>query len=157
MLEENGAGETPAQVVERLSLAKARAVRALRPDAAVLAADTVVAISGRVLGKPRDRADAVGMLRSLSGATHEVWTGVTLIAGGDETVFSVRTLVTFRELSDDEIGGYVDGGEPMDKAGAYAIQGGAAGFVSTIDGSWTNVVGLPVEETLSALRRLGIV
>lgn len=157
MLEENGASETPAQVVERLSLAKARAVRALRPDAAVLAADTVVAISGRVLGKPRDRADAVGMLRSLSGATHEVWTGVTLIAGGDETVFSVRTRVTFRELSGDEIGAYVDGGEPMDKAGAYAIQGGAAGFVSTIDGSWTNVVGLPVEETLSALRRLGIV
>lgn len=157
MVEENGAGESPAQVVERLSLAKARAVRALRPDAAVLAADTVVAIGGRVLGKPRDRADAVGMLRSLSGATHEVWTGVTLIAGADETVFSVRTLVTFRELSDDEVGAYVDSGEPMDKAGAYAIQGGAAAFVSAIDGSWTNVVGLPVDETLSELRRLCMV
>lgn len=156
MPEENGAREVPSQVVERLALAKARAVRALRPDAAVLAADTVVAIADSVLGKPRDRDEAVAMLRSLSGATHEVWTGVALIAGANVEVFSVGTRVTFRELSEDEIAGYVAGGEPMDKAGAYAIQGGAAGFVSSIDGSWTNVVGLPMEETLAALNRLGV-
>ena len=149
------AGETPSQVVERLSLAKARAVRAMRPGVPVLAADTVVAIGGRVLGKPRDREDAIGMLRSLSGAVHEVWTGVSLLAA-EEATFSVRTLVTFRAVTDAEIERYVDGGEPMDKAGAYAIQGGAAGFVSSIDGSWTNVVGLPVDETLAALRRVGV-
>lgn len=149
-------GESPADLVARLSLEKARAVRARRPGAVTLAADTVVVSGGSALGKPRDPADAVQMLRSLSGATHEVWTGVSILGRSEERTFSVCTLVTFRELNADEIAAYVAGGEPMDKAGAYAIQGGAAGFVTRIEGSYTNVVGLPLAEAVEALRQAGV-
>lgn len=148
-------GESPSSLVSRLSLEKARAVLARRPDSVIVAADTVVVAEGQVLGKPRDEADAARMLRALSGRTHEVWTGVSILGGADEPAIVVCTRVVFRELDDEEIARYAAGGEPMDKAGAYAIQGGAAGFVARIEGSYTNVVGLPLAETVEALRQLG--
>lgn len=148
--------EPPAALVARLSEEKARAVRGRRPDAVIVAADTVVVAAGEVLGKPRDDADAARMLRALSGTAHEVWTGVSIVGPHESRSIAVCTRVIFRGLSDGEIARYVAGGEPRDKAGAYAIQGGAAGFVTRIEGSYTNVVGLPLAETLEALRLLGI-
>jgi septum formation protein len=140
-------GEDPARHVRRLALAKARAVARRVPAGLVLGADTVVALDGRILGKPRDARDAVLMLSLLSGRTHEVLTGVALVAGGARRgpTAVVRTRVTMRPLRAGEIRDYVAGGEPLDKAGAYAIQGGARRFVERVEGSRTNVVGLPLE------------
>jgi septum formation protein len=139
----------PWRTAEELSLAKAVAVAQLRPDALVIGGDTVVAIKSgegyEQLAKPLDAADAERMLRRLSGETHVVITGVSLVWSGGRKTFSATSSVMFRELSGDEIRAYVDTGEPMDKAGAYAIQGGAAGFVAHLEGSLTNVIGLPVE------------
>lgn len=140
-------GEAPEPLVRRLALAKARA--AARPGELALGADTVVAIENQLLGKPADEADARRMLRALSGRTHDVWTGVALFAPGKEggtreLAHVERTRVTFRELSEAEIVDYVASGEPLDKAGAYAIQGGAAPFVERVDGDYDNVVGLPL-------------
>ncbi len=151
------AGETPEALVLRLARIKAATVA--RPGELVLGADTVVAIDGEILGKPIDDADATRMLRALSGQTHEVWTGVALhrttasepVALADAR----RTLVTFRRLSESEIAAYVASGEPRDRAGAYAIQGGAAGFVERIEGDWDNVVGLPLAAVRDLLRTLG--
>jgi nucleoside triphosphate pyrophosphatase len=136
--------------VRRLSEEKARAAFALRPDATVLGADTVVVIHDRILGKPQSAAQAAAMLRTLSGRVHEVLTGVAIMAAtlGKPTpsISSAvaRTQVWFSKLTDEEIEWYVATGEPMDKAGAYAIQGLASRFVERIDGSYSNVVGLPV-------------
>jgi septum formation protein len=146
-------GEPPEALVLRLALAKARA--AARAGELALGADTVVAIEHEVLGKPVDAEDARRMLRALSGRPHDVWTGVALVAAGPagasrEQVHAERTAVTFRRLTEDEIAAYVESREPLDKAGAYAIQGGAAAFVERVDGDYDNVVGLP----LAALRRL---
>ncbi len=150
------AGESPREMVERLALAKARA--AARPGEVALGADTVVALGEQVLGKPRDEAEARRMLQKLSGRTHEVWTGVAVFdrRAGVERVHrrAVRTAVTFRVLSESEIADYVASDEPSDKAGAYAIQGGAAAFVEQLEGDYDNVVGLPltaVEEMLAEL------
>lgn len=118
----------------------------------MLAADTLVVLNGAVLGKPRSVEEAEAMLARLSGRSHEVITGVALLDAEKEDVFHVGTLVEFRPLSPDEIGAYVRSGEPMDKAGAYGIQGGAAGFVRGIQGSYTNVVGLPLAEVVERLR-----
>ena len=135
----------PFATAERLAEAKARAVFALRPDALVIGADTVVTLDGEQFAKPRDADDARRMLRALSGRTHVVATGVSLVSIDGGRTFHERTRVTFRELGDAEIDAYVATGEPMDKAGAYAIQGGAAAFVLRREGSETNVIGLPLE------------
>ena len=133
----------PALEVARVSRLKAEAV-AREPEDVVVAADTVVVCRGKVLGKPRDAREAFQMLRQLSGSTHQVMTGLTVLSPmGTETVTEV-TRVCFRELTDREIQNYIATGEPMDKAGAYGIQGGAALFCSRVEGDYYNVVGLPV-------------
>lgn len=151
-------GESPADFAIRAACDKGAAVSCLRPDAWVLAADTVVAVGGEILGKPRDGADARRMLRLLAGREHEVLTGVALFAPDGACVerVVVRTRVGFRALSDDEIAAYVATGEPADKAGAYAIQGGAAPFARVVAGSYSNVVGLPVDEVRALLARHGL-
>ena len=131
------------QAVARLSYRKAAAIGA-DADQIVIGADTVVVLDGKVLGKPRDAADAVRMLQSLSGKTHQVMTGVCVLKGERVLTHTEVTEVTFRPLSDWEIRNYVATKEPMDKAGAYGIQGGAARFVEGIRGDYFNVVGLPV-------------
>lgn len=137
-------GEAPEEYARRLARDKARAVAQRFPGEAVLAADTIVAVAGEVLEKPRDPAGAARMLRLLSGRAHEVTTGVCLIAGGEETVRSETTRVHFLALREEDIARYVASGEPMDKAGAYAIQGGAARWIERIEGDYNNVVGLPL-------------
>jgi septum formation protein len=150
-------GESPVDLVARLALVKARAVDA--PGALVVGADTVVALDGEILGKPLDAADAARMLRALSGRAHEVWTGVAVVRDGAEPLTletTCRTRVVFRELDAREIDDYVASGEPLDKAGAYAIQGGAARFVERCEGDYENVVGLPLAATAALLERAGL-
>lgn len=138
-------GLSPAAMVEQLSLRKGQAVAgSVGPDSLVLAADTVVALGDTILGKPQDRAQAVSMLTSLSGKTHQVYTGVTLLGGGRRVTEHETTAVTFRSLSREEIVAYVDTGEPMDKAGAYGIQGYGALLVERLEGDYFNVMGLPL-------------
>ena len=146
--------EGPArEVVGILSLRKARAAAAQLSDGIVIASDTLVSLNGEALGKPADAQDARRMLLELSGNTHEVFTGVALIDAASGRTLSrvVRTGVRFRDLSDEEICAYIRTGEPMDKAGAYAIQGGAHGFVEALDGSYENVIGFPVEDVRELL------
>ena len=141
--EERMGDENPREHVGRLARLKAEAVAAA-PEDVVLGADTVVVIEGRILGKPADPAQAAWMLRLLSGREHEVITGFCLRAGGRSIVEVESTRVRFVPLSEREIADYVASGEPMDKAGAYAIQGLASRFVDRIEGCYCNVVGLPV-------------
>ncbi len=141
-------GEEPAAFTLRTAREKAESVSA---NGLVLGADTAVVIEGNVLGKPADAAEANEMLRSLSGKTHQVITGVCLRSKEKTDCFHVATAVLFRDLSEQEIEAYIATGEPMDKAGAYAIQGGAAGMVRRIDGSYSNVVGLPLCEVIEKL------
>ena len=129
---------------QRLAHDKARAVFARHPQSAVLGADTVVVVDEHLLEKPADPEDAARMLRLLSGRTHEVITGVCLLAPGFERTEAEITQVVFSPLPEAEIAAYVASGEPMDKAGAYAIQGMASRWVERIDGCYFNVVGLPV-------------
>lgn len=151
------AGESPQALVVRLADAKAAAVaRTDRPDEIVLAADTEVVRDGRSFGKPSERADAVAMLRSLSGRSHEVVTGVVARRGGVRRHTLVTTRVSFRTLTADEIAWYVATDEPMGKAGGYAMQGAGAVLIDRIDGSASNVIGLPLAETLGLLRALGL-
>jgi septum formation protein len=133
-------------------------VAAQFPGRFVLGADTIVVVEDQVLEKPRSATDAVRMLRLLSGRGHQVTTAVSLASpeGGAETCCAT-TEVFFRELQDEEIAGYVAGGEPMDKAGAYAIQGGAGPWVDRIEGEYSNVVGLPVSLVTEMLRSRGLV
>lgn len=139
------AGEHPGRHVARVAAEKAAFVARQYPDCIVVAADTVVVVDGRMLGKPTDDADAVRMLRLLAGRAHEVMTAV-VVRRRDRVVSAVdRTWVHVAPLSDDAISLYVASGEPRDKAGAYAIQGLARRFVDRIEGSYTNVVGLPME------------
>jgi septum formation protein len=150
--------ESPAEYVVRLASAKAQAGRRLRPEDPVLGADTVVVLDGAVFGKPRDRADALMMLKRLSGRCHEVYSGVALCSEGNRAAsLSSVTNVWFRTLSSDEIEAYVASGEPLDKAGAYAIQGLAARFIERIDGSYSGVVGLPLFETAKLLGRVRLI
>jgi septum formation protein len=121
----------------------------------VLAADTEVVIDGRVLGKPRDRDDAHAMLRALSGRSHEVISGIAVQRGDTSRIAQVTTAVTFRDLSDAEIAWYLATGEPDDKAGAYGLQGAGAVLVERLAGSDTNVIGLPLAETVVLLRQVG--
>ena len=129
--------------VARVSRAKAEAIPR-EPEDTVIAADTIVVCEGKVLGKPVDRQDAYRMLRLLSGRDHQVMTGLTVLQGDACTVCTEVTDLHFRELTDEEILSYIDSGEPMDKAGAYGIQGGAALFCERMSGDYYNVMGLPV-------------
>ncbi len=138
------AGERPGAYVRRLAEAKARAVAPRFPGQAVLGADTTVVVDGDILAKPVDAADAAAMLRRLQGRAHEVLTGVALVDGRRARVAVAETRVWFGPMTEDDIATYVATGEPMDKAGAYAIQGWASRHVTRIDGSYSNVVGLPV-------------
>jgi septum formation protein len=144
-------GEDPRKYVLRLAEEKARAVAASDAEV-VLGADTTVVFANRIMGKPVDEDDAAGMLRALSGQRHEVMTGICL-KRGPLAVFDISiTTVSFSPLSPAEIADYVESGEPMDKAGAYAIQGLASRFVERIEGSYSNVVGLPVALVYRLLR-----
>jgi septum formation protein len=148
-------GEVPADTVVRLARAKAVAGRS-GDDEVVLAADTEVVLDGRVLGKPADRAEAAAMLRALAGRSHEVTTGLAVARGVQVEVDRVTTTVAFRPLTDAEIAWYLATGEPAGKAGGYALQGAGAALVARIDGSDTNVIGLPLAETVALLRRVGL-
>lgn len=149
----------PWETARRLALAKAKAVAIQRPDALVIGSDTVVALpsfeSTIQLAKPSDAQDAVRMLTALSGKSHLVITGVALVSPDFEVVEADETSVTFRDLELPEIEEYVATGEPMDKAGAYAIQGAAAGFVANTTGSLSNVIGLPLEQVQRMLKNAG--
>jgi len=155
-IEEDFTSHVPALGARSLARAKARAVQARRPGAVVIGADTVVVKDGVVLGKPRDPAEAESMLRRLSGSAHQVITGVAVVDEQEEYVDHEVTTVWFRRLREEEIREYVASGEPMDKAGAYAIQGLGAVLVARIEGDYYNVVGLPLTKTVLALRRFGI-
>ena len=148
-------GEAPDTFVCRTAREKAESLSA--NGSIILAADTAVVDGERILGKPVDADDAAAMLRSLSGRTHEVMTGVCIRFPDDTLCFHVETRVTFRNLSEEEIADYVATEEPMDKAGAYAIQGGAAKMVRRVEGSYSNVVGLPLCEVVEALGGFEIV
>lgn len=158
------AGEAPRDCAERLAREKAMAVFQSRPQDYVLGADTIVVVGDAILGKPRDAVDAARMLRLLSGRVHAVITGVCLVGpvvsgqwsvDSKTTTASETTLVTMCGLTDDEIRDYVASGEPMDKAGAYAIQGIASRWIPRIDGDYSNVVGLPVALVYRMLRERG--
>lgn len=137
-------GEVPPAYAERLARAKAASVAERHPESTIIGADTVVVIGGQILGKPIDAADARRMLEQLSGREHAVLTAVAVARGSELQSSVASTSVWMRPLSRAEIDTYVGTGEPMDKAGAYAIQGGAAAFVERISGDFDNVVGLPV-------------
>ncbi len=162
------AGEAAQDCAERLAREKAMAIFRNHPDDCVLGADTIVVIDETILGKPRNDDDAIRMLRWLSGRTHAVITGVCLVCPGPEEsririetprikIASATTLVTMVEISDQEIREYVATGEPMDKAGAYAIQGRASRWIPRIKGDYSNVVGLPVALVFSMLKERSIV
>lgn len=148
-------GESAKSYAERLAREKAQAVSRLRPSDLILGADTVVVVDGAILEKPKDREDAARMLRMLSGRQHQVITGVCLMGKGFEDIRSETSNVTFLTLSDDEILFYVGTGEPMDKAGGYAIQGIASRWIPRIEGDYSNVVGLPVSLVCRMLRERG--
>ena len=165
--EDQMAGEDAREYAMRLAREKAQAVAAHYPQSYVLGADTIVVVEGEVLGKPQDHADAARMLRKLSGRGHEVTTAVSLLApdavapgtvapGTRMETRACTTKVYFRELTEDEIQQYVASGEPMDKAGAYAIQGGASRWADRIEGEWSNVVGLPLSLVTDLLRTNGL-
>jgi septum formation protein len=149
-------GERPEEFARRAAREKAMHVAAsCPPGRLVLGADTVVVIDGETLGKPADLEDATRMLRLLSGRTHQVHTAICLVRAPDEieALEHETTLVTFRELEEEEIRRYVESGEPLDKAGAYAVQGLASKFVTRISGCYSNVVGLPVALVYEILRK----
>lgn len=148
----------PLRLARSISLKKARAAARRHPDAIVIAADTFGVIGGRLLGKPSGKAQAVAMLQEMSGKCHSVITGFTLIDGttGKTVSRSVRTQVYFRKLSRAEINDYVATGEPMDKAGAYAIQGLGALLVDRIEGDYYNVIGLPLSALAAELKKFGV-
>ena len=146
-------GAAPYSEVARLSRMKALAIPR-QPEDVVIAADTIVVCDGRILGKPADTGEAREMLRLLSGRDHQVMTGMTVVYGDAAAVVTEVTDLHFRELTDKEIDAYVASGEPMDKAGAYGIQGGAALFCSRLEGDYYNVVGLPVCRLAEILKEL---
>lgn len=152
--EDLDATHNPTRLARKLALEKARAC--LEPDALVIGMDTLVVIRASALGKPSSLAEAARMLRRLSGKTHEVITGVAVLFDSGSVTASETTRVTFRRLSSSEIDWYLSTGEPMDKAGAYAIQGLGRVLIKRIDGCYFNVVGFPINCFHESLRRLGI-
>jgi len=151
--------ESPREHVIRLAEAKARDVASKYPDHWVVAADTIVCINGSILGKPRGREEAVEMLRRLSGREHRVLTGFSVCRSGkgESDQEAVQTVVKMKPLTSAEIAWYVQTGEPFDKAGGYAIQGIGSFMIESIQGSYTNVVGLPLCELIQTLNRLGAI
>ncbi len=159
-------GENPRHCAERLAREKAHATLREHPEKLVLGADTIVVVDGEILGKPRNQADASRMLRLLSGRTHQVITGVCLVGSlrtgnqkletGFEDTRSETTKVTMTGLTDEEIQSYIATGEPMDKAGAYAIQGMASRWIPRIEGDYFNVVGLPMALVQTMLKEHGV-
>ena len=149
-------GECPRDYVLRMAREKAAAVAARHPQRAILAADTTVLVDGRTLGKPGNRSEGRAMLSLLSGRSHEVMSAICLLASGRQHSELVCTAVEFAEISDALCEAYLDTDEPWDKAGGYGIQGLGAVFVKSIRGSYSNVVGLPLHETFTMLRRAGI-
>lgn len=145
---------TPAQTVEALAQRKGQAVQALRPEAPIIAADSVVSIDGLILGKPKDDEAAKATLRRLSGRTHELITGVCLLINGQMDLFHQVTQVTFYPLTEEEIAEYVALGESRGRAGAYGIEGIGVVLVQSIQGDYPNIVGLPVAETIRRLHKL---
>ena len=155
--EKTSDGLAPDALVKALASHKAHEAALLSdPDDVIIAADTIVWHDGRVYGKPRDERDAADMLRALSGVTHEVFTGVSVIRSGRELLRAVRSEVRFRPLSASEIAAYIATGEPMDKAGAYGAQGKASLFVESITGDFFNVMGLPLCTLGLMLRQQGV-
>ena len=148
--------EAPRAFAERMAREKALAAFDTQPEDFVLGADTIVVVDAEILGKPRNSADGARMLRLLSGRTHEVVTGVCLLGRGFEDVRSETTTVTMNTLSEDDIQSYISSGEPMDKAGAYAIQGRASRWISRIEGDYFNVVGLPVSLVYRMMQEHGV-
>lgn len=149
------AGTSPDEAVKLLAYKKAAAVSCCENDV-IIGSDTIVVMEGEILGKPADAAQAKTMLRRLSGKTHRVYTGVCIICGEATETFECHTDVTFYELSDAEIDAYVATGDPLDKAGAYGIQGIGAVNVKSIDGDFFTVMGLPAAETARRLRKFGV-
>jgi len=151
-------GLKPHEIVESLATQKGESVinSGNYSEIPVIAADTVVALGNEFIGKPKDRADAERILAELSGKTHQVYTGAAIFYKGKTSVFSVKTDVEFKTLSKREIDAYCDTDEPYDKAGAYAIQGKASFMVKRINGSYSNVVGLPLCEVIEQLQKLGV-
>lgn len=150
-------GQSPQEAVIEIALAKGTAVaKTAEPGQLVLAADTMVCLDGQLLGKPKDRAEAMAMLGRLSGAKHTVFTGVALLLDGEVKTACEETDVYFRPLRDEEIRRYVDSGEPADKAGAYGIQGKAAVFVRRVEGDIYNVIGLPLCLVTELSREMGV-
>jgi len=151
--------EAPEAFVRRMALTKARQIALRHPEAAVLGADTVVVLAGTIFGKPQDRAEAFAILKQLQGQTHQVLTGFAVVAAQPaiEEVETFTTLVAFDTFADDVLRAYVDSGEPMDKAGAYGIQDQGAFLVRSITGSYSNVVGLPINAVVQTLLRCRLV
>lgn len=149
-------GESPPDLCKRLSLTKAQSAADIFPNALVIAADTLVVVGDRIFGKPRDKEHAAEMLSALSGVEHKVFTGVTTIFQGKHVSEVEVTNVHFHNLSQDEIGAYVNTEEPMDKAGGYAIQGFGALIVKRIEGDYFNVVGLPLQLLGVMLRKINL-
>lgn len=147
----------PSRVVEELSRQKAEDVASAIDDAVVIGADTVVCQDGRIMGKPKDREDAADMLRRIQGSVHSVFTGVTIIRKKEHETqaetFSCETKVRVYPMTEQEIQDYIDTGEPMDKAGAYGIQGRFAAWVEAIEGDYNNVVGLPVSALWQRIKK----
>ncbi|MEN6469881.1 MAG: Maf family protein [Clostridiaceae bacterium] len=148
----------PALLVRELATIKARAVQRETGEACcIVGADTVVYADGRIIGKPRDEEDAFRILKTLNGREHTVYTGVCVLCGADEpNAFCDETRVTFRELSDEEISAYIRTGDPMDKAGAYGVQGAGCVLVKSVMGCYFTVIGLPMPRLYTALREKGI-
>ena len=161
--EEAVAGTVPEEVTKELSRQKAEAVAKNIPDAIIIGADTVVSVDGEILGKPKDRAEAYDMLKRLSGRTHQVSTGVTLVRTGENGdmdyrySFAETTLVRVCCLAEEEIHAYLDTDEPYDKAGAYGIQGMFGRHITGIEGDYNTVVGLPVCRLYQELKKLQVI
>ncbi len=150
-------GTPPIEAAQMLAVRKAEAVAAKFPESTVIGADTIVTVDGEILGKPSGEAEAACMLRKLSGRTHSVITGVCIVAPGIRHIFAESTDVTFVKIPEPDILSYASGGEPLDKAGAYAIQGGAARFASRICGDYSNIVGLPLAKLDLSLKKLNLI
>ncbi len=148
------AGILPEDAVKMTARKKASAVAQLNDDAIVVGADTVVVYNNQIIGKPKDKDDAVKILRMLSGKEHEVITGVCLVHNKKAEIFSCTSKVKFYDLTEEEIRHYVAGGEPMDKAGAYGIQGKGCVFVEKIEGDYFNIVGLPISRVAREIKRI---
>ncbi len=149
-------GETPTGHSERLARSKAHTIAAREPNAVVIAADTIVVLDGDILGKPRDQADAVAMLARLSGRAHEVFTAIAVARGGQTESAVEQVRVTFRALTSHDVDMYVATGEPLDKAGAYGIQGYGATIVERVEGDYFSVMGLGLRRLVELLGRVGV-